>query len=70
MDSRGPSLLDTLLTLVNLEVSSNSNLSLEIERDIFNLPADQSISYGRLERPLERCTDHSRRSKFCRGILQ
>jgi hypothetical protein len=34
MDSRGPSLLNTLLTLVNVEVSSNSNLLLKIERDI------------------------------------
>ena len=70
MDSRGPSLLDTLLTLVNLEVSSNSNLLVNIARDSFNLTTDQSISPWRLECPLERCADHSRRSQPCRCILQ
>ena len=69
MDSRGPSLLDTLLTLVNVEVSSSSNILLKIERDISNVLADQSISSGRLECPLERGADHSRRFKFCRRIL-
>jgi hypothetical protein len=70
MDSRGPSLLDTLLTLVNLEVSSNSNLVVKIGRDIFNLPTDQSISSWCLECPLEGCADHSRRPQPCRCILQ
>ncbi len=43
MDSRGPSLLDTLLTLVNLEVSPEPNLFFKYRNEHIE-PAARSVS--------------------------